>query len=123
MKTLSKKLMAATTLTLGLNGMAFAKDLSTPTLFTSGGRNVCVATNVGNTPVAVTVKLVTLVSGVLQNTCTLLPDDPSGCQQAATDTAYCQVSVLQGSQKNVRVVMINQTVSPPFTMNATVEGR
>jgi hypothetical protein len=124
MKALSKKLMTAMALTLGFNGAAFAGSvLSTPTLFQGSAQNVCVATNVSNNPVTVTVKMVTLLSGVIQNTCTIPPGDPSGCQEAANDLAYCQVSVLQGSPKSVRVVMMNRNTTAPFTINATVEGR
>src|SRR5262245_40477634 len=124
MKALSKKIAAAFALTLGLSNAVLAGELITPTLFQGGAssQNVCVATNVGTVPINVTVELHTFLSGTTQETCTIGPEDPTGCQNAANDLAYCRV-IVQGSVKKVRVVMMNRLIASPFTINATVEGR
>lgn len=51
-KTLSKNLLAATVFTLGFNSGASAGELVTPTLFRGGSQNVCVATNIGSSPLS-----------------------------------------------------------------------
>lgn len=121
-KTLSKNLLTATVFTLGLNSLASAGELVTPTLFRGGSQNVCVATNVGSTPLSVTVEMVTLLSGTTQETCTIDPEDPNGCQNFANDLAYCRV-IVQGSVKKVRAVMINRDTVSPFTIHATVQAQ
>lgn len=117
-------IVGAIAMTLALAGSASAAVLSTPTLFAGGpsGQNVCVATNVGTGPVMVTVKMVTGFSGTTEETCTLAPGDPFGCQNAANDLAFCQVTV-QGSPKKVRAVMFNRSIVSPFTIHSTVEAR
>lgn len=124
MTTLRKKLMTALVFTFGLNGVALASELVTPTLFRGGpsGQNVCVATNVGSTPLDVTVEMHTLLSGTTQETCTIQPGDPGGCQNFADDLAYCRV-IIQGPAKKVRVVMMNRSIASPFTIFTAVEGR
>jgi hypothetical protein len=51
-------------------------------------QNVCVATNVGTTPINVTVEMVAL-GGTTSEECTIMPGDPDGCQNFANDLAYC----------------------------------
>ena len=123
MKVLRKVLTAAIVSTLGFSSMALAGTLATPTLFAGGAsaQNVCVATNVGPAPVTVTVEMVTLLNGTTHETCTITRDDPGGCQNAANDLAYCRVLV-PGSTKNIRAVMMNRQITPPFTINATVQA-
>lgn len=101
-----------------------ATTLTTPTLFVGGpsGQNICVATNIGNSPITVTVEMVTLNSGTPSETCTLAPGDPFGCEEFANDLAYCRVTV-QGSAKKVRAVMMNRSIAPPFTIFAAVDAR
>ena len=122
MKVSSKTMAASLTLSLGLSSMALAGELITPTLFRGNTQNVCVATNIGTVPINVTVEMHTLLSGTTQETCTIGPGDPSGCQNFANDLAYCRV-IVQGSVKKVRVVMMNREIVSPFTIHATVEGR
>jgi hypothetical protein len=122
MKVLRKILTAAIVSTLGFSSMALAGTLTTPTLFAGSAQNVCVATNVGPTPVTVTVEMVTLLNGTTQETCTITRDDPGGCQNAANDLAYCRVLV-PGTAKNIRAVMMNRQTAQPFTINTTVEAR
>jgi hypothetical protein len=113
---------AAIALMVAAAGPAFAANvLSTPTLFAGSGQNVCVATNVGATPVTVTVRMVTLLSGTTEETCTIEPGDPGGCQNSAGDLAYCQV-VVQGSTKRVRAVMMNRDTAGTFTIHSAVEA-
>jgi hypothetical protein len=110
--------------TLALATSASAGVLATPTLFQGGAnsQNVCVATNVGTAPVTVTVRIVPLLSDPSEETCTLQPNEPGGCQNSANDLAYCVVKV-QGSTKNVRAVMMNRSLQSPFTINTAVEAR
>lgn len=126
MKALSKKLLTAMAMTLSINGVAMAGGsiLATPTLFQGGpsGQNVCVATNVGSSPVTVTVEMVGLLTGTTQETCTINPGDPGGCQNFANDLAYCRV-IVQGSAKKVRAVMMNRSIASPFTIFTAVEAR
>jgi hypothetical protein len=114
--------MGAVAMILGLAAPASAGVLSTPTLFRGGGQNVCVVTNVGTTPVSVTIRMVTFASGTPTETCTIQPGDPNGCQEFANDLAYCEVTVL-GSTKKVRAVMMNRDTVSPFTIHATVDAR
>lgn len=118
------KILLAGTLALGLATPAVAAQLATPTLFKGGtnSQNVCVATNVGTNPVTVTVRMVAFTTGASDETCTIQPGDPSGCQNFANDLAYCQVLV-QGSAKNVRAVMMNRDIVSPFTIHAAVDAR
>jgi hypothetical protein len=110
--------------TLALAGSASAGVLATPTLFKGGtnSQNICVATNIGTAPVTVTVRIVPLLSDPTEETCTLGPDEPGGCQNFANDLAYCVVKV-QGSAKNVRAVMMNRDIVAPFTIHTAVEAR
>jgi hypothetical protein len=110
--------------TLALAGPASAATLATPTLFAGGpnAQNICVATNIGTTPVTVTVRMVPLLSDPTEETCTLEPNDPGGCQNSANDLAYCVVRT-QGSAKNVRAVMMNRLIVSPFTIHTAVEAR
>lgn len=110
--------------TLALTSAASAASIATPTLFQGGAnsQNICVATNVGTTPVTVTVRIVPLLSDPTEETCTLQPNEPGGCQNAANDLAYCVVKT-QGSAKNVRAVMMNREIVAPFTIHAAVEAR
>jgi len=117
--------LAAVAFTLGLAGSASAASiLATPTLFLGGAssQNICVATNIGTSPITVKVRMVPLLSDPTEETCTIMPGDPGGCQNAANDLAYCVVEV-QGSAKKVRAVMMNRLIVAPFTINATVEAR
>lgn len=127
MKALSKKLLTALAITFGLNGAVLAGEVSvltTPTLFRGGpsGQNICVVTNVGKSPITVTVEMVTGFSGTIQETCTIQPDDPFGCQEAADDLAYCRV-IVQGSAKKVRAIMMNRSTQLPPTIFTAVEAR
>ncbi|MEW6269305.1 MAG: hypothetical protein AB1689_08430 [Thermodesulfobacteriota bacterium] len=116
------RIATAIALVLGLAGSASAAGvLSTPTLFQGSGQNVCVATNVGKVPVEVTVKMVSLTD-TTEETCTIDPGDPGGCQNSVNGLAYCQV-IVQGSAKRVRAVMFNRNLTSPFTINAAVEAR
>jgi hypothetical protein len=113
-------------LSFGFSSAALAGVLVTPTLFKGGAnsQNVCVATNVGSTPLTVTVEMVAFNLGatkVTQETCTIDPGDPSGCQNFADDLAYCRV-IVQGPLKKVRAVMMNREKVSPFTINTAVEA-
>ncbi len=120
----SLRLSAAAALVIAVAGSASAAVLTTPTLFAGGpgAQNVCVATNVGTSPITVKVKMVPGFSDVTEETCELMPNDPFGCQNSVNDLAYCVVTV-QGSPKKVRAVMMNRLIVNPFTINSTVEAR
>lgn len=114
-------------LALGLAAPAWASSLTTPALFAGGpsGQNVCVAINVGTTPVVVTVEMVGLLTGTDSETCTLQPNDiDSNCQAFRTnDMAYCRVTAPATKLKFIRAVMMNRSIVSPFTIHATVEAR
>lgn len=117
------RMLAGLGLSLALATSASAGVLATPTFFQGGAssQNVCVATNIGTSPVNVSVKMVGL-SSVTEETCTVQPGDPGGCQNSANDLAYCVVKV-QGNTKAVRAVMFNRLIVSPFTIQAAVEAR
>jgi hypothetical protein len=118
------RIFAAIAATVALAGPASAADLFTPTLFAGGpnSQNICVVTNVGTSPITVTVTMVPFDDDPTSETCTIEPGDPSGCQNSANTLAYCRVSV-QGSTKRVRGVMMNRSIVSPFTIHTSVEAR
>jgi hypothetical protein len=114
------------TFALALGSSAWAASLTTPALFAGGpsGQNVCVAINVGTTPVVVTVEVVGLFA-TDSDTCTLQPNDvDSNCQAFRTnDMAYCRVTAPATKLKFIRAVMMNRSTVSPFTIHATVDAR
>ena len=107
---------------------AGAGRLVTPPLFSGGAnhQNVCVAINVGNQPIEVTVEIIGLLADE-SDTCTVLPNDlDSSCQVAIEDFAFCRVITDFGQPRTtrvVRVVLMNRLTIAPFTIETAVEAR
>jgi hypothetical protein len=113
-------------LLLALSQAATAGTLTTPTLFQGSGQNVCIAINVGNQPLTVTVEIVGFFGGGNEDTCALQPGNPEGCQAFHNGAGYCKVTAAGTNnvvRQNVRAVMMNRNTTAPFTINATVEAR
>jgi hypothetical protein len=115
---------------LVLGGIAAAGSLTTPTLFKGGpasSQNVCIATNVTQTlTLEVTVQMFGILGGFNEQTCTLAPGDPAGCQAFLNDGGYCRITA-EGTKAAVlnrfRGVMINRDTNIPFTIFTAVEAR
>jgi hypothetical protein len=108
---------------LSLATFANAGTLTTPALFQGGSnQNVCVAINIGTTPVMVTVKMTGLSGATDSDTCTMQPNDVGdSCQAFLNEMAFCRVTSTKIT--SVRAVMMNRSTTAPFTINATVEAR
>ena len=103
---------------------ATAGTLTTPALFLGGAssQNVCVAINIGTTPVVVTITMTGLSGATDSDTCTMQPNDVGdSCQAFLNDMAFCRVTSTKIT--SVRAVMMNRSTASPFTINATVEAR
>jgi hypothetical protein len=126
MKALGRIVPATLILFLGLNGVANAGRIFTPTLFQGSGQNVCIVTNVSGVARTVTVEIVGFFGTGNSATCTLAPGNPEGCQAFLNGAGYCRVTAA-GSSAEVRqffrAVMLNRNTTSPFTINATVEAR
>jgi hypothetical protein len=118
-------IMALTTVfALGLAAVATAGSLTTPVLFQGGasGQNVCVAVNIGTTPVTVTVTMTGLSGATDSETCTMQPNDvDDACQAFLNGMAFCRVTSTKIA--SVRAVMMNRSTSTPFTIHTAVEAR
>jgi hypothetical protein len=121
------KLLLVTVLTIGsslvLVTSSSAGTLKTSALFLGGpsAQNICVAINVGPSPMKITVEVIGL-NGTDTETCTVQPNDiDSSCQAFLAEFAFCKVTA--GNVKNVRAVMMNRSTASPFTIFATSEAR
>jgi len=127
MKT-SRRALNVGMLLLTLTGVANGGQIATPVLFLGDGDQVvCVANNVSNSTLEVTVSIFGLVGGSNSDTCTLEPEDGGGCQTFLNDDGgYCTIEASgtnRSVQKNFRGVLFNRITSSPFTVFTSVEAR
>jgi len=126
--TMARSFVAAMTLGVLPLGAANAGSISTPVLFKGAGNQIiCIANNITNATLSVTVKIV----GVLGNdtqTCSLGPNDAGGCEAFRNnDAGYCIISMtgLSNAQvaQRLRGVLISRRTTSPFTTDAVVQAQ
>jgi hypothetical protein len=108
---------------LALVASSSAGILKTSALFLGGpsAQNICVAINVGPSPMKITVEVIGL-NGTDTETCTVQPNDiDSSCQAFLAEFAFCKVTA--SNVGNVRAVMMNRSTASPFTIFATSAAR
>jgi len=108
---------------------ALAGTLSTPILLIDGASQIaCIANNVSGAMITVTVRLLAMGSTASNTgTCTLPPNDRSGCVVALSNTsAHCRITVAgqtqAQTQASVRGLIFTRTIASPAIV-ATAEAR
>jgi hypothetical protein len=125
---ISRTALAATAFALLSFGSANAGSINTPIIYQGGGDQlVCIANNVQNTAVTVTVRIVGLINNA-QQTCTLPVGDREGCSTFKNNTSgHCQIIIngLTNAEvaQRVRGVMFSRKITAPFTMEGTVQAQ
>jgi hypothetical protein len=128
MKTKLVSLFGVALLLAGGARSSSAGEISTPIMFPGNAfQLLCVANNVSNEDITVTVTIVGDTSNGT-STCTLKPTDRTGCQAFLNgQLGHCRISVtgLTNGQVRTRLrgLLFNRNISPPFTVFTTVDAR
>jgi hypothetical protein len=132
MKTTLVALFGAALLLAGGARASSAGEISTPIMFLGDAfQLVCVANNVSDADLTVTVTIVGDTSDST-STCTLSPTDEvsvrTGCQTSLNgQLGHCRISVPGLTDGVVRTrlrgLLFNRITSPPFTVFTTVDAR